>query len=487
MLDRFVPQVPGGQLGSGLWPRLAILLLLITAAGILLSARSPHALDFSWHGRREARPLQADLLYRSGLALQVLQNRHRRYNGPDPEDFLQSAIGLYERLALRHENPNTYALFRLAVIYAQQGNPEEGIRLLTRLIQLDETNAPLYMAVSSVYDTAPVTARDLEKAAQVLKARPDWVVGMVLPDLNRRAGRMEEARVEEAAAGERNLRFGYALLVLGLFYGVLALLGALLIGRTLFRKLFHLPPLATPPRLLARWGALDALEVLVLLVFLMAVFGLGSAALMRHWGLAENVPWAAAVVCLISYMLHTGLVLTVIRRRLSRSPRPVVASLGISRRLGFAGIQAGVAGYAVVVAAFVGIAILAHWAGVSDSLLTAAPTASELLERARGWPELAVLFVLMCLVAPGVEELIFRGYIYAGVRQQLPQAPAIVVGALLFAVAHVNLAVGGMAAIAWVGALLCYLYEKHRDLWPSIVAHTVHNTLAFAIIVVANL
>ena len=93
----------------------------------------------------------------------------------------------------------------------------------------------------------------------------------------------------------------------------------------------------------------------------------------------------------------------------------------------------------------------------------------------------------LAALAPLVEETIFRGYVYAGLRTRLATPAAAVLSAGMFAFAHLNMAPSGLAAVALVGVLLAYLYENTRSLWPSVVVHAFHNTLAFLVILGAGI
>ncbi len=88
--------------------------------------------------------------------------------------------------------------------------------------------------------------------------------------------------------------------------------------------------------------------------------------------------------------------------------------------------------------------------------------------------------MVICLLAPVLEEAIFRGYVYAGMRRRL-RAPAAVLGsALLFGLLHNNLAV--LAPVTLIGGVSAVLYERNLSLWPSIICHALNNTLVFMLL-----
>lgn len=91
-------------------------------------------------------------------------------------------------------------------------------------------------------------------------------------------------------------------------------------------------------------------------------------------------------------------------------------------------------------------------------------------------------YLAVGLLAPLVEEIIFRGAVlrvilrYCGDRQHWA---AIALSALIFAVAHFNLAQGVHAFLC--GLLLGWLYYRTHSIVPGVIFHWVNNTVAFAL------
>ena len=96
-----------------------------------------------------------------------------------------------------------------------------------------------------------------------------------------------------------------------------------------------------------------------------------------------------------------------------------------------------------------------------------------------GW-ELLAAFIPLVILTPFAEEIIFRGFIFKGVRRKTPFWVAAVVVSALFGLAHgqwnVGLDVFAMSMIS------CYLVEKTGSLWPSIFLHVIKNALAFSLV-----
>jgi uncharacterized protein len=92
--------------------------------------------------------------------------------------------------------------------------------------------------------------------------------------------------------------------------------------------------------------------------------------------------------------------------------------------------------------------------------------------------------LVVAIAAPVAEELFFRGFLYAGLRERWGPAAGVAISSLLFGVVH--LTPGVMVPIALMGALFAWLYEATDSLWPPILLHAIYNGLAVVIMYVAE-
>ena len=84
-----------------------------------------------------------------------------------------------------------------------------------------------------------------------------------------------------------------------------------------------------------------------------------------------------------------------------------------------------------------------------------------------------VLIISATIVAPLVEEIIFRGYLYAVIKRYSGCVFAAITTSLLFAVVHGNLP--GMMPLFILALILTLAYELTGCLWVPIVAHSLFN------------
>lgn len=81
---------------------------------------------------------------------------------------------------------------------------------------------------------------------------------------------------------------------------------------------------------------------------------------------------------------------------------------------------------------------------------------------------------LAVVVAPLIEELMFRGIFYSWLRTKLSAPAAIIISALIFASVHPQGAVG-LLPLTYIGCVLAFLREWRGNLLSSMVAHACFN------------
>lgn len=85
------------------------------------------------------------------------------------------------------------------------------------------------------------------------------------------------------------------------------------------------------------------------------------------------------------------------------------------------------------------------------------------------------------VVAPLVEELVFRGVMYNRLKKHLRYIPAILVSALCFGVYHQNMVQGSYAFL--MGCIFAWLYEKTGRFYVPVIAHVISNVAAYLLTV----
>jgi hypothetical protein len=100
-----------------------------------------------------------------------------------------------------------------------------------------------------------------------------------------------------------------------------------------------------------------------------------------------------------------------------------------------------------------------------------------------GLQGLALALFLGGIVAPVAEEVFFRGYLYAGLRDRLGLGWGLVISGVIFALVH--LVPGVLPPIFVMGVVFALLYQGTGSLWPCIILHGAINSLAFVALYLA--
>jgi membrane protease YdiL (CAAX protease family) len=86
------------------------------------------------------------------------------------------------------------------------------------------------------------------------------------------------------------------------------------------------------------------------------------------------------------------------------------------------------------------------------------------------------LLVAGIVVAPVVEEIFFRGFVFAGLVQRYDWRLAVLISSGLFALIHFQPLAS--PAIFFLGCIFAYLYYRSRSIWPAVLMHVSTNALA---------
>lgn len=462
--------------------RLTIILVLIAlGAGIVYVSGRPGRLPQSdWYEISRQRILQADLMYRMALYLDLVMPDEPLPAIGGARQLKERAIADYERETLGGR-PNPAALHRLGVVYGERGYYEQARQALARAATLDETHAGLFFSLAAVY-SPPESFRPLgPQEIKRLRHQEQWLAGIALPDYYARTNDAAAAQQAREWARQQTSAFGLRLLVLLGVYGGLGLTGLTILTTAIVRWAFYVrPKRPVRPSLVVTWEPLDAFEVVALLYFMMVATGVAAGLLIARF--LPNAPdWVHVSIVAFQYLLVTAGALLVVWRRVAGRQNRKLSILGLRfRRLGRL-ITQGIGGYAVLVVVLVLVTILLPG---GTSLGWLAQGGERILSATHSPGARVGLFVLICVLAPILEETIFRGFVYPGLRRRMPVTAAVLLSAALFALMHVNPA--ALVPIGLIGIVLAVLYERNMSLVPSIICHALNNTLVFFLMLLTS-
>ncbi len=84
------------------------------------------------------------------------------------------------------------------------------------------------------------------------------------------------------------------------------------------------------------------------------------------------------------------------------------------------------------------------------------------------------LFIVGAIVAPLVEEIFFRGFLFQGFRQKYGWVTAMLLSSAIFAAAHLDPV--AFIPVFLLGNVLAYVYHRSNSVWPGVILHFLVNT-----------
>lgn len=124
----------------------------------------------------------------------------------------------------------------------------------------------------------------------------------------------------------------------------------------------------------------------------------------------------------------------------------------------------------------IGYGVVLRWFGES---LPPQPLLAYFAE-VRSPGRLAAMSVVVCVLGPLTEEIVFRGYVQEALREVARPWVAISATAMMFGLVH---GVVYAVPIGLLGVLFGWLRERCGSLGPAVVAHGVHNAATVLLVV----
>ena len=124
--------------------------------------------------------------------------------------------------------------------------------------------------------------------------------------------------------------------------------------------------------------------------------------------------------------------------------------------------------------AFVGMAVYAVLLRTASS--SEVPTQLGVGDFGSSIAGFVVAFIIIVILAPVGEEMLFRGFLYPGFRKRFGVAKGMLLTSMIFALFHFYPLL--YAPMFIIGMVLVVLYEYRGTLAPSIMLHSLNNLLA---------
>lgn len=205
----------------------------------------------------------------------------------------------------------------------------------------------------------------------------------------------------------------------------------------------------------------------------------------------ESLPWSAReawVSVLLLVLLNIGLLFLVRESSgagLAQSALVVAAELAYLlpvmivllwkripwRHIGFGRFDWGTLGIGCGTMLGAYVVILAH--NLVITALGIAPQGQAILDVLNALDSPVWLIVAAVVVAPLVEEIFFRGFLFQGFRQKYGWVNAMLLSSGIFAAAHLDPV--SLVPTFLLGLVFSYVYHRSNSVWPSVLLHFLVN------------
>ena len=375
------------------------------------------------------------------------------------EDTLADAIAWYDELI--GAGPSPVAQLYRVVLVAEDGQTD---RLSAALVPWEFQGESAFRMAKWVRAGYLGSELDQEDARGLLmdirsELPPGWLADILAARVAARAGDRAAQQEAEAAIGARGAALLDRWLGLTLAQGVLLALGAVALGRILSRRMTVAVGEALLPPV---WTTQDGYGLFIRGVFGFLLIGFAATFLLPKASPYSGIATLAAGTPLV---LWTSRYLSVRGLSLPATFGLKLPGGGLWRVVGatFVVIGLSVFGEMVITLVSGALSYKPHWAdGLLENVLWGPPwlVACEVLDST--------------LWAPQIEELAFRGVLYATLRMTVGVWPAVGLSAGIFALVH-GYGAAGFVSVFWSGTLWALAYERTRSLLPAILGHVFNN------------
>jgi len=226
------------------------------------------------------------------------------------------------------------------------------------------------------------------------------------------------------------------------------------------------------------WSTKDVLWIILVLILIQICAGV------MHWG-GVKLGWFAAdgkeaTAAFVQGVLFHGVALLIVwgfirRRNSSWNETFGMNWQGLKRAAG-----QGLASYVGIIPVIFVISFLYQiFLYAAGYPVTLQDVVVIFLEPQSGW-SLFFLLLLAVVVAPLVEEVLFRGMLLPVLMKKMSPGTAIVISSVFFAGIHQHLP--SMVPLFVLAVVLALLYVYSGSLWTSIVLHAVFNGASICIL-----
>ena len=105
----------------------------------------------------------------------------------------------------------------------------------------------------------------------------------------------------------------------------------------------------------------------------------------------------------------------------------------------------------------------------------------KVIELKRNFNEnLVYNIITITMIAPIIEETIFRGLFYRSIKNLMPVSFSIIITSLIFSIIHQNIL--SFVILFFLSGYLTYIYERYGNIIYPIIVHSIFNSIMLFLI-----
>ena len=105
----------------------------------------------------------------------------------------------------------------------------------------------------------------------------------------------------------------------------------------------------------------------------------------------------------------------------------------------------------------------------------------KVVELKRNFSEnLVYNIITITMIAPIIEETIFRGLFYRSIKNLMPVSFSIIITSLIFSIIHQNIL--SFVILFFLSGYLTYIYERYGNIIYPIIVHSIFNSIMLFLI-----
>lgn len=334
-------------------------------------------------------------------------------------------------------------------------------------------------ALERIYNGSAIPAAEIPKIKAALEPDGKWYRKVAMARAYRNAGMDKQAdelrkQMEDSAKSQ----------VIGFMLLLALMVPAGLLGLVLDGVFVYYWAVGKLPSLKWTLGAWALFEAFIAWYAADTLANLGLRALA---GSLKQGPTMAHLVSRLGLTIGLELLLLAVPLLVLRSwtgrMREALDEIGLHWRDFWKNVAWGIGGYlgTLILLAVILVVTSVLSRVFNMDRITPANPAVPILMSSHGFAQRLMVLLLVSVMAPLVEETVFRGILYGAIRRRWGVLPGVLISAAIFASLHRQLPMGFLPIFA-LGAAFALLYEKRGSLVPGMVAHGLNNGVLFVML-----